>query len=516
MTVTNERVRVRFAPSPTGYLHVGGLRTALYNYLFARRTGGKFILRIEDTDRERFVEGALEGLVRSLEGMGIIPDEGVFLRDDRNMPSREASRHSEAYPGVSEVGSHGPYIQSERLDIYAEHAERLVASGHAYRCFCSRERLDRLREEQSIRKEAPKYDKRCRSLSSEEVATRMAAGEPSVIRLDVPSGRGDIVFRDLVRGEVRIHADNVDDQVLVKSDGYPTYHLASVVDDRLMEVSHVIRGEEWLPSTPKHILLYEAFGWESPEFAHLPLLLNPDKTKLSKRQGDVAVEDYLGKGYLPEALINFVALLGWNPGQGSTQEVFSVGELSQVFDLAQVNKAGAVFDIRKLDWLNAQYIKSLSVDSLVGKITPFLSTKPFFIEAPAARHDASYVARFVEVARDRLSLLSDIGDEHAYLLVEPDTDPTLLPWKGNTPEETVDSLRRAIGIFADIPESDWTRECLGEILLAAAGEKRGDFLWPIRVALSGAKQSPPPQDLAWVLGREATIDRIGRAVSSLS
>ncbi|NTW30945.1 MAG: glutamate--tRNA ligase, partial [Candidatus Moranbacteria bacterium] len=347
-------IRVRFAPSPTGFLHVGGLRTALYNYLFAKKNGGSFILRIEDTDKGRFVDGALESLIRSLEGIGVVPDEGVFLLDDPHVTERDASRHSEAYPGVSEVGSYGPYIQSERLPLYAEYAEKLITSGHAYRCFCSRERLDLIRERQIADHQASKYDKLCATLSNEEVARRMAAGEPSVIRLNVPEDRGDIVFHDLVRGDVCINAKNIDDQIIVKTDGYPTYHLASVVDDHLMEVTHVIRGEEWLPSTPKHILLYEAFGWEPPIFAHLTLLLNPDKSKLSKRQGDVAVEDYLTKGYLPEALINFVALLGWNPGQGSTKEVFSLSELAEVFDFAQVNKAGAVFDTRKLDWLNAQ------------------------------------------------------------------------------------------------------------------------------------------------------------------
>ncbi|MEI7749449.1 MAG: glutamate--tRNA ligase [Candidatus Moraniibacteriota bacterium] len=508
-------IRVRFAPSPTGSLHVGGLRTALYNYLFAKRNAGTFILRIEDTDRDRFVSGALEGLVRSLEGMSVVPDEGVFLLDDPHASAREASRHSETYPGVSEVGSHGPYIQSERLPIYAEYAEQLVESKHAYRCFCSRERLDILREKQTVDHEAPKYDKLCLSLSDEEVARRMTAGEPSVIRLNVPEDRGDIVFHDLVRGDVRINAKNVDDQILVKTDGYPTYHLASVVDDRLMEVTHVIRGEEWLPSTPKHVLLYEAFGWDIPIFAHLPLLLNPDKSKLSKRQGDVAVEDYLAKGYLPEALINFVALLGWNPGQGSTKEIFTLSELSDAFDFSQVNKSGAVFDIRKLDWLNAQYIKVLSVDELTKQVKPFLLGKDFCIGAADERKTDEYIRRVVAVGQERLTTLAGIGDEHPFLFVDPVIDPALLPWKGNTSEATREVLGKARVLLEGVSDADWTRERLGEILLEAAGEKRGDFLWPLRVALSGAKQSPPPQDIAWVIGKDATRSRIESALGAI-
>jgi nondiscriminating glutamyl-tRNA synthetase len=501
-------IRVRFAPSPTGYLHVGGLRTALYNYLFAKKHQGTFILRIEDTDRGRFVDGALESLVRSLEGIGLVPDEGVLLLNDSHLSEQEVSRHSETYPGVSEVGSHGPYIQSERLEIYVEYAEKLISSSHAYRCFCSRERLDILREKQTADHLAPKYDKLCASLSPEEVERRIAAGEPSVIRLNVPKERGDIVFHDLVRGDVCIHAGNVDDQILVKTDGYPTYHLASVVDDHLMEVTHVIRGEEWLPSTPKHILLYEAFGWAPPIFAHLTLLLNPDKSKLSKRQGDVAVEEYLAKGYLPEALINFVALLGWNPGQGSTKEVFSLSELVDAFDFAQVNKAGAVFDTRKLDWLNAQYIKAMPVEELSRKVLPFLRQKPFYVSAPDERKTDEYVHRVVTIGQERLSVLSGIGDEHPFLFAEPDVDPSLLPWKGNSAEDTSAALENAKRILTDVADADWTRERLGEILLEAAGEKRGDFLWPLRVALSGTKQSPPPQDIAWVIGKKATVKRI--------
>jgi len=511
--MSNTSVRVRFAPSPTGYLHVGGLRTALFNYLFARKHCGTLILRIEDTDRNRFVEGAAERLMESLHALGIFYDEGVFPKGAE--PEGMTTHGSERYPGTICAGETGPYIQSERLPIYREYAERLVEAGKAYRCFCTSERLIELREMQTAAKRPPKYDKRCRHLSPEEVKAKMEAGEPSVIRLDVPEDRGRIVFRDLVRGEVGIEASVIDDQVLMKSDGYPTYHLASVVDDHLMNISHVIRGEEWLPSTPKHILLYEAFGWEAPAFAHLPLLLNPDKSKLSKRQGDVAVEDYLKKGYLPEALVNFVALLGWNPGQGSTQEVFSLDGLVEAFDMAQVHKSGAIFDLRKLDWLNAHYIKQLPLDELVARTRPVVETKAWFQDADDDRKTDEYLTRVLSIEQERLETLDAAGEGNPFFFVEPDVDPTLLPWKDNSVEETKASLERARDILGTVSDEDWTRERLGEILLDAAGDRRGDFLWPLRVALSGEKKSPPPQDIAWVIGRDATLERIGVVIGKL-
>ena len=286
----SDEVRVRFAPSPTGFLHVGGLRTALFNYLFARNSGGKFILRIEDTDRARYVEGAVDNLITTLRWAGLDYDEGPVVG-----------------------GDFGPYVQSERLAIYKKHVDVLLEKRVAYRCFCTPERLDAMRKEQEKKKLQPKYDRTCLSLSENEIEANLSAGKPYVVRLKVPDNV-TIKFSDIIRGDVEFASERVDDQVLLKSDGYPTYHLANVVDDHLMNISHVIRGEEWLSSTPKHVLLYEAFGWELPKFAHLPLLLNPDRSKLSKRQGDVAVEDYRDKGYLKEALVNFVALLGWNPG----------------------------------------------------------------------------------------------------------------------------------------------------------------------------------------------------------
>ncbi|MEK6553252.1 MAG: glutamate--tRNA ligase, partial [Bacteroidota bacterium] len=319
-------VRVRFAPSPTGYLHVGGLRTALYNYLFARKNNGKFVLRIEDTDRNRYVEGAVKNLISALKWCGLDFDEG---------------------PETG--GKFGPYLQSQRLDIYQKYIQELIVKGDAYYCFCTHERLEALKEEQQKQKlPQAKYDKHCLSLSKSKIEENLANKIPFVVRLNVVPNQ-KIIFDDIVRSRVEFESNNVDDQVLIKSDGYPTYHFANVVDDHLMEISHVIRGEEWLSSTPKHVLLYDSFGWERPIFAHLPLLLNPDRSKLSKRQGDVAVEDYRAKGFLKEALVNFVALLGWNAGDD--KEFYLMNELIKNFSLERVNKSGAVFDLEKLNWL---------------------------------------------------------------------------------------------------------------------------------------------------------------------
>ncbi|HHE54163.1 MAG TPA: glutamate--tRNA ligase, partial [Caldithrix abyssi] len=325
-------VRVRFAPSPTGYVHVGSLRTALYNYLFARHNKGQFVLRIEDTDRNRYVPGAVENLLETLQWAGLDYDEGP-----------------------EKGGPYGPYFQSERMEIYSQHVQILLEKDAAYPCFCSEERLSAMREEQAQKNLPIMYDGHCRNIPKEQALERMK-NETHVIRLKVPRN-GTTIVEDLIRGTVSFENNVIDDQILLKSDGYPTYHLANVVDDHLMKISHVIRGEEWLPSTPKHILLYQAFGWELPQFAHLPLLLNPDRTKLSKRQGDVAVEDYRAKGFLPQALVNFVALLGWN--KGDDQEIFSLEELIEYFSLERVNKAGAVFDLKKLEWMNGHYIRNI-------------------------------------------------------------------------------------------------------------------------------------------------------------
>ncbi len=494
-------VRVRFAPSPTGYLHVGSLRTALYNYLFAKKQGGTYILRVEDTDQKRYVKGSMESLIRSLDSMFVGADEGVVLEND----------------AVIEKGAHGPYEQSKRLPLYREYVDKLLANKQAYYCFCTHERLEELRNEQTKSKQAPKYDKHCLSLAQEECQKKLTEKVPFVIRLNVNPERGAVVFQDMVRGKVSIHTKDVDDQVLMKSDGFPTYHLANVVDDHLMQITHVIRGEEWLPSTPKHVLLYEAFGWEAPQFAHLPLLLNADKSKLSKRQGDVAVEDYLKKGYLKEALLNFVALLGWNPGKGSTQEIFSLDELVEVFDFAQIHKGGAVFDLKKLDWMNGEYLKKLSVDELYTRALEFGQFQnEFFATVGEALKSETYLKRVLAVEHDRLTRLTDIGLHNPFFFVMGEYEAKMLNWKDNDTSMTRASLEQAEKLLENFDDTTWaTLNLIEEKLLTEAGDKRGDFLWPLRVALTGAERSPSPAQAIWVLGKEESLARLKQAIAKL-
>ncbi|MBP7060572.1 MAG: glutamate--tRNA ligase [Candidatus Moranbacteria bacterium] len=503
MESAENNVRVRFAPSPTGYLHVGSLRTALYNYLFAKKEGGTYVLRVEDTDQKRFVEGSMESLIRSLDSMFVGADEGVVLENDT----------------VTEKGDHGPYEQSKRLALYQEHIEKLLSAHQAYYCFCTHERLEELRNEQAKNKQAPKYDKHCLSLSQEEREQKLTEKVPYVIRLNVNPERGAVVFEDLVRGKVSIHTKDVDDQVLMKSDGFPTYHLANVVDDRLMGITHVIRGEEWLPSTPKHVLLYEAFGWRAPLFAHLPLLLNADKSKLSKRQGDVAVEDYLKKGYLKEALLNFVALLGWNPGKGSTQEIFTLDELVAAFDFAQIHKGGAVFDQKKLDWMNGEYIKRLSLDELYARVLDLgIMESDFFRDVSAEKKSKTFLKKVLAVEHDRLVRLSDVGVQNPFFFSSDLSYEThMLHWKDNDATTTRLALEQSLALLAGFDEATWEDpKHIEEKLLEAAGEKRGDLLSPLRVALTGAPRSPSPAQVAWVLGRKESLARLKKAIAKLS
>ena len=377
-------VRTRFAPSPTGYLHVGGLRTALYSYLIAKKNKGTFILRIEDTDQTREVEHAVENLIDSLNWAGIEFDEGPI-----------------------KGGPYGPYVQSERLDIYHKYANQLIEAGHAYYCTCSTERLEQLRQRQMASKLPPAYDRHCRNLNIQP-----KPGEPHVIRMKVPLD-GEITFNDLIHGNITFSYRNVDDQVLIKSDGYPTYHLAVVVDDHLMKISHVIRGEEWISSTPKHILLYEYFGWEVPLIAHLPLILNPDRSKLSKRQGDVAVEDYRAKGYLKDALINFIALLGWNPGD--TRELFSMDDLIKEFSLERINKSGAVFNIEKLRWMNEQHIRIKTDQELLEML------KPIIAQRSLGTFSDTYLLNIIALMKERVTFVSDFIDNCKYFYQDPTT-----------------------------------------------------------------------------------------------
>lgn len=509
-----EKIRVRFAPSPTGYLHIGGLRTALYDFLFAQKNKGTFILKIEDTDQKRYVEGAVESLIKSLEWAGLKWDEGVFtsaeIKDDKT-----TTIGSKTYPSIIEVGKCGPYVQSEKLDDYKKYAEQLIKEAHAYYCFCTPERLEELRNTQIANKQAPMYDQCCSKLSPEEIEKNLKEGIPYVIRLKVPKNE-KISFVDLIgkNEKLTFDSDLVDDQILLKSDGYPTYHLASVIDDHDMKITHVIRGQEWLSSVPKHILLYEYLGWgkEKPEFAHVPLIFNSDGSKLSKRQGDVAVEDYIKKGYLKEALINFIVFLGWNPGEGSVQEIFSMQELIDKFELGKVHKAGAVFDIKKLDWINAQYIKKMKDDELYKNALPFFEQKEFFKNASEDKKTEEYLKKVLTVERERLSKFSDVGEENKFLFKDINYDKELLRWKKNADEETKQSLEISKSVLEEISDEDWVLKNIEVKLLEAAGEKRGDLLWPLRAALTGEQKSPSPFEISWVLGKNETINRISNAL----
>lgn len=486
-------VRTRFAPSPTGYLHIGGLRTALYNFLLARQTGGSFLLRVEDTDRERYVPGAVEALITTLDRVGLSPDEGPKLENNV----------------VVQEGDRGPYIQSERLAIYAEHAKKLIDAGSAYYCFCSSERLGSLRKQQEIAKLPTKYDRACLKLDAMEIERRMSANEPHVVRLKMPDG--ETSFDDMIRGRITINNAEIDDQVLMKSDGFPTYHMAVVVDDHLMEITHVIRGDEWISSTPKHIELYRLFGWTPPLFAHLPLILNPDKSKLSKRQGDVSVEDFLDKGYLPETLVNFVALLGFNPK--ADQEIYAVDELVALFNLEKINKSGAVFDVAKLDWMNAQYLMRKTPSELARLARPF-------VERAGKTVDDALLERICAVETTRLTRLSEVADLVDSYLSLPSYDPQLLVWKK---ADAADARAQLAGIrnFLDglAPES-WTEvRLIDEAIKGYIGDKglpNGNVLWPTRVALSGRSASPSPFELAWAFGKTETMLRLQTAIDSLS
>lgn len=503
------KVRVRFAPSPTGDLHVGGLRTALYNELFARHHGGTLVLRIEDTDRTRMVEGGVENIIRTLAQAGIEPEEG---------PALDASGK------IVERGNFGPYVQSARQDIYDAHIQILLDKNLAYRCFCTPEKLKESRALQIAEKRQIMYDKTCRDLSEDDVAAKMKEGQPSVVRLRVPDGR-TIAFDDVIRGTIEIKTDTIDDQVLQKSDGYPTYHLANVVDDHRMGITHVIRGEEWVPSTPKHVLLYEAFGWDIPAFAHLPLLLNPDKSKLSKRQGDVAVEDYLAKGYLPEALVNFVALLGWNPSD--SREIYTKDELVSSFDLSKVNKGGAVFNTEKLDWMNREYLKVMPDASILAAVLPILQEAGIVQGEAGALKDRGgntvkdeFVEHALSLEKERVVTLREMPEAIGFLFSEGVSyDDIQLYWKKSTPEIAKDRLEGLEGFVASLPDEDFDeKKVLEEKTIAFVAEKEwtnAESLWPLRVALTGRERSPSPFEVMWVLGKERSLKRIRDARSIL-
>ncbi|PJA92353.1 glutamate--tRNA ligase [Candidatus Kuenenbacteria bacterium CG_4_9_14_3_um_filter_39_14] len=492
-------IATRFAPSPTGDLHIGSLRTALFAYLFARKNKGEFLLRIEDTDQARYQEGSVAIIFEALKWVGINYD------NEDNI-----------------------IFQSRRTAIYQKYADELIKKGHAYYCFCSAERLVKMRAEQTAKKMAPKYDRQCLQLSAEAIQRKLAAAEAHVIRMRIPAG--ETVFKDLICGQVKFNHNEIDDQILIKSDGFPTYHLANVVDDHETKITHVIRAEEWLPSTPKHIILYHAFGWPVPEFAHLSLILAPDKAKLSKRHGATSVLEFKKLGYLPEALVNYIALLGWNPG--TEQEIFSFKELEEEFDFSKVHQAGAVFDREKLDWLNGHYIRQKNLDELTELCLPYLN--PLLPESKSAsgrldewtptnvggrgggRYD--YLKSIVGLEQERLKKLSEIGERTKYFFVKPEYQPELLIWKKSDAKTIKERLEFLKDYLSQIPGENWTRETVGEALVEKIKHKgytNGEVLWPMRVALSGLDKSPSPFEIAEVLGKKETLARIKEAVNKL-
>jgi glutamyl-tRNA synthetase len=490
--------RVRIAPSPTGPLHIGTARTALFNYLYARRQGGTFVLRLEDTDVARSTVGFEADILEQLHWLGITWDEGPDAA------------------GGEDRGPFGPYRQMQRLDRYAEAAERLLAADQAYPCYCTAEQLDADRKAQEAAHEPPRYVGRCANLTSEERADREAEGRRAALRFRVPAGK--VKFDDLVRGEVEIDTANLGgDFVIVRSDGTPLYHFTVVVDDAAMEMTHIIRGEDHLSNTPKHILLFRALGYEVPAFAHLPLILNPDRTKMSKRKSQTAIADYRAQGFIPEALVNFLALLGWSTG--TEEEILSLDEIGARFDLEHVQKGGAVFDRERLEWLNGQWIRRLDVEDLIERLEPYLEA-----ERDAGRIDRvpgpEELRPLVPIIQERLPMLGAIGDLVGFLWVEDVTvDPAMLVPKRWDPATTLAALRAAretidgsIGpVTFEADELEPPMRALAE----SRGWKAGDLFMAVRVAATGRTATPPLFDSLVALGRERTLARLDRAIRTL-
>ncbi len=487
------KARTRFAPSPTGFLHIGGLRTALFNHLVAKNQKGETILRIEDTDQKREVSGAVQGLTEILSWAGI-----------------------EFHEGPVQGGPHTPYIQSQRSNIYKEHIKKLLDTGGAYYCFCDNQRLEKLREEQKQKKLPPRYDKRCRNLSTQEVNKKLEQGSGYVIRQKMPD-QEEVKVRDFLRGEIKFASEDLEDQVLIKSDGIPTYQFASVVDDHLMEISHVVRGEEWLPSFPKNVLLYKSFGWEAPKFIHLPLILDKDGGKLSKRKNDVAVEDYKKQGYLPEALINFIALLGWHPKED--KEIMSIQEIEKEFKPEDIRTSSSIFDVDKLNYINGYYIRQTEISELTKKCLPFLEDN---IQKASSdnKKTQEFLKKVVSMEQERLKKLSEIGELTEFLFIkQPKYEKEILMWKKMTKDEVEKNLKNLYKLLEEIPEKSWQREVLEEKifdLIKKKDDKVGNYLWPLRVSLTGKDKSPGPFEVADALGKKESLERISFAIKTIS
>ena len=476
-----KKVRTRFAPSPTGYMHIGNLRTALYGYLYAKKEGGEFILRLEDTDSKRFVGGAVQIIDDTLKDAGIVYDEG---------------------PDIG--GPCGPYVQSERAAIYKEYAERLVRLGGAYYCFCDKERLDGLKDENGV----GRYDKHCLRLSEEEVKAKLAAGEPYVIRQNVPE-EGSGSYEDMVYGKVTVEFKDIEDGILLKSDGMPTYNFANVVDDHLMGITHVIRGSEYLSSTPKYNLMYDAFGWERPVYIHLPPIMKNAHVKLSKRNGDASYQDLVEKGYVKEAIVNYIALLGWSPKDN--REKMSLAELEQSFSLSGINKSPSIFDEPKLRWLSGEYIKEMSEEAFASLARPFLAKSKAY-----GKYDE---AKLLKILKTRVEILSEIPAKIDFLEEYGKFDEALYYNKKMKSDAEIAKqvLPLAKALLAGV--EPFENASLYQAMCALAqenGMKNGQVLWCVRVALTGRENTPGgTSEMAELLGRERTLERLDAALGFL-
>ncbi len=481
----DKKTRTRFAPSPTGYMHIGNLRTALYAYLFAKAEKGDFILRIEDTDRARYVADAVDFIQRTLKLAHIIPDEG---------------------PDIG--GEYGPYVQSQRMDLYRKYAEELVEKGHAYRCFCNP-------KEKESGEGHGGYDRVCRNLSREEIDRHMEHGDPYVIRQKMPLD-GETSFFDVLHGNITIANEELEDQVLLKSDGMPTYNFANVIDDHLMKVTHIIRGTEFITSTPKHVLLYKAFGWELPAFIHLAPVMGKNAdgstSKLSKRHGATSFDDLTKMGYLPEAITNYVALLGWNP-KNTNQELFSMEELISHFSLEGLSKSPAVFDYDKLGWINGEYFKAMAEDAFAKLARPFAGDLPAHLEGKWP-----YIAALLKT---RLTRLDEIPAQIAFLISMPEFDSSLYNNKRNkvTPEKSLEILPPVLELLESVPETEWENDILYAKLNAhieATGLKKGLAMWPIRISVAGQSVTPGgATELLYILGKENSLQRMKESLEHL-
>lgn len=490
--MTNTKpIRVRIAPSPTGYLHIGTARTALFNWLFAKKNGGKFILRIEDTDLERSDVKYEKDIIDGLKWLGLDWDEGPLA-------AVAAQVQSSKLKVKSYEGKYGPYRQSERLDTYEKYIKKLLKEEAAYYCFCSKEELEAERQAMLAKGIAPKYSGKCRALGAKEADKKLKSGEGHVIRFKVPETQ--IAFKDLIRGEIKFDTGLIGDIAIAKDPRVPLYNFAVVVDDFEMEISHVIRGEDHIANTPKQILIQRALGFDEPHYVHLPLILDPDRSKMSKRHSATSIQEYKDAGYLPEAIFNFLALLGWHP-QGD-KEILSPDELIKEFDISRVQKAGAVFNIEKLDWINAQYIKNLSDEELAKRL-----------EIAPTEEDFKIIA----LTKERMKKLTDFQALSGFFLKLPEYDAKLLIWKKSSNVEILENLKESDKLLSEIESDNFSKENLEKALMPLAESKgKGEVLWPLRAALSGQDASPGPFEIMDALGKKETLKRIATAIKKLA